>query len=285
MILRKFKPDVVLSFGGYVSVPVAAAATLLKIPVVIHEQTLQAGLANKVAAKFAKKICISWKESQAFFPHNKIVLTGNPLRTVFRNHIQYAPVQTASKVPTIYITGGSGGAHGINVLIEGCLEKLLENYYVVHQTGDAQKYKDFERLEKKKAALPQELQKRYMIKKFIDQEDVYHVMSAADLVISRSGINTVTELLYLGKPCLLIPLPYGQHNEQQTNARFVSYIGLGKTIDQLTTTSQELFAMIQDMVHNIASFKYHATEAHNLIQKDAAEKIIAVVKDVQEKKS
>src|SRR6185437_3796515 len=82
-IITRFQPDIVLSFGGYVSVPVVLAAAANRVPIVIHEQTLQAGLANKIASRFAAKICISWEESAKYFPKNKIVLTGNPLRKEF----------------------------------------------------------------------------------------------------------------------------------------------------------------------------------------------------------
>ena len=84
-ILRKIKPEVVLGFGGYISLPVVLAAAFLKIPIVIHEQTLEAGFANKIEAKFARKICISWQSSEKYFPKEKTVLTGNPLRQVILN--------------------------------------------------------------------------------------------------------------------------------------------------------------------------------------------------------
>src|SRR6185437_12483312 len=107
-ILATFKPDVVLSFGGYISVPVVLAAAAKRLPIVIHEQTLHAGLANKISAKFATKICISWEESANFFPKNKTVLTGNPLRKEFLA-VSVSQKKESDKLPLIYITGGSGG--------------------------------------------------------------------------------------------------------------------------------------------------------------------------------
>src|SRR5205814_6410528 len=101
--------------------------------------------------------------------------------------------------PFIYITGGSGGAHGINVLIEGCLENLLGNFKVIHQTGDAKEFGDFERLIQLKSSLPSAIQNNYHLEKFIKPEEVLAIMKKADLVISRSGINIVTDLLYLCK--------------------------------------------------------------------------------------
>ncbi len=285
-ILSQFKPDVVLSFGGYVSVPVVLAAAGSSVPIVIHEQTLHAGLANKIAAKFAKKICISWVDSAQFFPKNKIVLTGNPLRKEFMQGNKESGIGNGiSSLPLIYITGGSGGAHGINLLVEGCLEKLLEKFTVVHQTGDAKEFGDFERLQRLQATLPEDLQKKYLPQKFVKPEDVLSIMDRADLVIARSGINTVTELLYLGKPSLFIPLPYGQKNEQLTNAAFVKKIGLAEFVDQLTTAPDDLYERVNAMMSSLQNYKKHKEEARKLIHPEAAGKIIKVVLAAHEKET
>jgi UDP-N-acetylglucosamine--N-acetylmuramyl-(pentapeptide) pyrophosphoryl-undecaprenol N-acetylglucosamine transferase len=294
-IVRRYKPNVVLSFGGYVSVPVVTAAALQRIPIVIHEQTLHAGLANKAASRFATKICLSWQQSERFFPKKKTVLTGNPLRKEFllggrgkgegeRNETTTSPF-TLNALPLIYITGGSGGSHAINVLVEGCVEKLLEKYTVIHQTGDAKTFGDFERLEKIKLRLPEVLQNRYILKKFIDTEQISQILSWADLIISRSGINTITELLYLGKPSLLIPLPYGQRNEQLANAEFVKRIGLAEVVDQLKISPDELFQKVIEMISHLDSYQRHRTEARELIHTDAAEKIIKEVNYAKEKRT
>ncbi|HWY79504.1 MAG TPA: UDP-N-acetylglucosamine--N-acetylmuramyl-(pentapeptide) pyrophosphoryl-undecaprenol N-acetylglucosamine transferase [Candidatus Sulfotelmatobacter sp.] len=287
-ILRRYQPDIVLSFGGYVSFPVVIAAAILHIPIVIHEQILHAGLANKVAARFATKICISWRESQHYFPKGKTILTGNPLRKEFFSVKNKDNGQETRKydnnLPLIYITGGSGGAHGINLLIEGCLEKLLENYTVIHQTGDAKEFGDYARLEKLKRHLPAILQKRYILQKFIEPERIMDILNNADLVISRSGINSVTELLYLGKPSLLIPLPYGQHNEQLTNALFVKSFGLAEVIDQRIATSATVLQKITNMISNLDFYASHKQETRALIKIDATEKILEEVRDAKEKR-
>lgn len=295
-IVRSYKPDVVLSFGGYVTAPVVMAAAVQRIPIIIHEQTLHAGLANKIASRFATKICISWSESEKYFPKEKTVLTGNPLRKEFLNEGLIGKGQGESEKnitssfslnasPLIYITGGSGGAHGINVLVEGCLEKLLEKYTVIHQTGDATKYGDFARLETIKNQLPDALQKRYILKKFIDIEYVVQILSRADLVISRAGINTVTELLYLGKQSLLIPLLYGQHNEQLANATFMQKLGLAQVIDQRTTTPEGFLGQIAIMINGVDMYEKYKTVAQHLIHPDAAEKIIKEVQYAKEKRT
>lgn len=279
-ILRKFNPDVVLSFGGYVSVPVVLAAKFLNTPIVVHEQILEAGAANKFAARFAMKVCISWKDSENFFPKDKVVLTGNPIRKPVSN--KQLAIHFEKGLPIIYITGGSAGAHAINVLIEGCIGKLLQNYNVVHQTGDAQKFNDYERLSELRERLSTELKKRYVIKKFIDPSDVFLILEKADLVISRSGINTVTELLYFGKPALLIPLPYGQRNEQLKNAQFIKQIGIAEDLDQKKLTPEALYERIVAFFDNINLYRRNAEKGRGLIIQNAADKIIEVVKHVRD---
>jgi UDP-N-acetylglucosamine--N-acetylmuramyl-(pentapeptide) pyrophosphoryl-undecaprenol N-acetylglucosamine transferase len=278
-IIQQFQPDVVLSFGGYVAVPVVLAAAFQRIPIVIHEQTLHAGLANKIAARFAKTICISWRESKQYFPKEKTVLTGNPLRKEFLEgqRSNHSEGNKAKTLPTIYITGGSAGAHGINILIEGCLETLLQKYHIIHQTGDAKEYGDFDRLEELQAKLAPELRERYTLRKFILPEEVMSIFSQADLVISRSGVNTMTELLYLGKPSLLIPLPYGQKNEQLENALFMKRLGLSEIIDQMKTTPEELVQKIHEMVSTIGAYTQHKKAAQERIFPDATEKVIKEV--------
>lgn len=283
-ILNEEKPDVVLSFGGYVSVPIGFAAHTLGIPIVLHEQIFSAGLSNKLIARFAKKICISWKESAEHLPKAKTVLTGNPLRKYPLSNFK-SPVSNEENLPLIFITGGSGGSHAVNVLVEGCLEKLLQKYCVVHQMGDAQEFNDFARLETLKSGLPDPLRGRYFPYKFVEPTEMFQFLMWANLVVCRSGINTVTELVYMGKPSLLIPLPYGQHDEQLENAKFVQKIGLGEVLEQEGLTSEELYGKIEEMMGNIEKYKEHAEAAKQLVDPHAAEKVIEVVKQVVEGKA
>lgn len=276
-ILREYKPDVVLSFGGYVTVPVVIAASLLKIPIVIHEQTFGAGLANKVAARFASKICLSWQSSTKYFSAQKSIITGNPMR-VFPQLTNRA---TVHPIPIIYITGGSGGAHAINVLVEGSLEKLLSQYRVIHQTGDAQEFSDFDRLLNQKEILSQKLRERYEVMKFVEPSAVAKYMQEADLIISRAGINTVNEILFVGKPCLLIPLPYGQRNEQRENAQFVKSLGLGEVAEQADLTPDSFYTQVAQMIHNKKKYEKNAPNAQKQVITDAAAKIISVIADLQ----
>lgn len=281
-ILKEFKPNVVLSFGGYVSIPVVLASFFLRIPIVVHEQTLEAGLSNKFASLFAKKICISWDSSKKFFPKSKIVLTGNPIRKFTISNIKF-PIsnfkfqidEKDKNLPIIYITGGSSGSHAINLLIEEIIEKLLEKNVVFHQTGDAQEFQDFSRLEDLRRSFAEKLERRYFLTKFVEPSEVGPIIEKADILISRSGMNTVSELIQFQKPALLIPLPYSQNKEQVKNAFFLKYLGLAEVADQNKLTANDLFDLLEIMLRNLD--KYKNNSAKGLIKKDAAKKIVEVL--------
>ncbi len=273
-ILLVERPAVVVSFGGYVAVPVVYAAKLFRIPIVMHEQTLEAGLANKLSAKVADKICISWESSSASFPKEKVVLTGNPIK---KELLALQPSAKKKKRPLIYITGGSVGSHAINMLIEEALPHLLFSYDVLHQTGDAKQYDDFDRLKSACSDIPEAMQERYTVKKFLTSEEVLTAYSQADLIISRSGIGTVTELLYLGKPCILIPLPTGQNNEQMKNALFLKSLGVAHVIEQHAADAQQLVTLCKTMLENKKTYEKAGSKARHLIKKDAAERIAAII--------
>jgi UDP-N-acetylglucosamine--N-acetylmuramyl-(pentapeptide) pyrophosphoryl-undecaprenol N-acetylglucosamine transferase len=277
-ILRQIKPDVVLGFGGYVSLPVVLAAFFLKIPIVIHEQTLEAGVANKIEAKFARKVCLAWQSSEQYFPKQKIVITGNPLRSVVLNA---KPFKEETGLPKIYITGGSSGSHAINVLVEKSLQELLEQFIVVHQVGDARKHADFERLQAAASRLDSKFSKNYHPQKFFSTEEVANNLSKANLVVGRAGLNTVTELIYFKTPAFLIPLPFSQRKEQLKNALFLKELGLGEIGLQNELTPEIFMQKILFMFENLA--KYHLEQ--NVLIPNAAEKIVKILKDVSTTKT
>lgn len=283
-IVNDFKPDVVLSFGGYLSLPVIFSAFFLRIPIVIHEQTLDGGIANRIASKFAQKICISWETSQRFFPKEKTVLTGNPLRREFRvPHFAKASRGRQSSEPTIYVTGGSLGSHVINILVEGSIEKLLQKFNMIHQTGEAKEYNDFKRLQALKNNLSGDLKKRYVLKKFLNTWEVSQAIMNSDLVVSRAGINTICELMFLEKPSLLIPISFS--SEQTRNALFLKKLGLAKVLSEKNLTSVKFETAIESMIKNIETYKKNIHAAKSLIKEDAAKKIARVVTYVAAKTS
>ncbi len=206
--LRQLKPNLVISFGGYVALPVCLSAYLLKIPIIIHEQTFAVGLVNKLTSPLATKIAISWPESQKHFFKNKTILIGNPIRQELINLKSSKPGNLKAK--TIYITGGNQGSRAINQAISKLLPKLLKQYHLVHQFGLSQSDSDWQAQLNIKNALPDNLSSKYILKQWFDVKELTNILSKSSLVISRSGANTITELAFLNKPALLIPLPVSQ---------------------------------------------------------------------------
>ncbi|MCL5438460.1 MAG: UDP-N-acetylglucosamine--N-acetylmuramyl-(pentapeptide) pyrophosphoryl-undecaprenol N-acetylglucosamine transferase [Patescibacteria group bacterium] len=282
-ILKRFKPDIVLSFGSYISLPVNLAAFVLGIPLVLHEQTFGAGTSNKISSIFAKKICVSWEESKKYFPESKTVLTGIPMRKEVINTPGKIPVFNQKfeniDLPMIYVTGGSLGSHAINLLIEKCIDDLLKKFKILHQTGDAREFGDFDRLEQKKEKLDDKIKSRYVLAKFVDPLITGSVIKNSAFVVSRSGINTVSELIFLGKPAILIPLPYSQNDEQVKNAEFFKDLGIGEIFFQ-DRSPDNFLKLIYLMLENLEKYNKKAKETEKILQKDAASKIVDVLTDI-----
>ncbi|QQG43423.1 MAG: UDP-N-acetylglucosamine--N-acetylmuramyl-(pentapeptide) pyrophosphoryl-undecaprenol N-acetylglucosamine transferase [Candidatus Daviesbacteria bacterium] len=269
-ILLQEKPDVVVSFGGYVALPLVICAWVLSIPILIHEQTLVTGLANKISSLFADKIAVSFRQNLK--TEGKYILTGNPIREVFKsNHKnigeEYKNFFNFAKrahLPIVVVTGGNQGSHFINQLIEERLSSLLKFCCIIHQTGDS-KYQDFERLEKFSTPW-------FLVKKFINEE-IGVVFKSADLVITRAGANTLLELAYLGKPALTIPIPYLYQDEQTKNAEFFQKLGLCQIIWQKEASGEVLEETIKKSLKNLASLTKSAQVAKEVVIPDSEKRL------------
>jgi len=275
LLLCSFKPDVVVGFGGYVSIPVVICACILRIPSVIHEQTMEIGLANRILSIFASKICISWESSRKFFPPNKVVLTGNPMRKFSLIETKFSLFN--NKRPAIYITGGSSGSHVINLLIEEVLAELLTKYNIVHQAGEAQEFHDFERLKQLKKSLPTSLRENYILQKLIEPSEIGDLLNSTSLVVSRAGIGTITELIHFEKPAVLIPLPFSQKNEQYKNAKFLEKVGLAIVLAQRNLTGKKLLKTIDEAFSKIDKFKIDKEKCGVMCRRNASQNIISVI--------
>lgn len=276
--LKKHKPDVLLSFGGYIGFSASVAAYLLRIPVVVHEQTQKAGLSNKLSSKFAKKICVVFESSQSYFPKAKTIITGNPLRReIFTEKNNISGVRK----PFIYITGGSTGASAINKLIFETVGDLVKDFFVLHQTGNSSLTSDFQRSHEVKQKLPKSLKEKYIVRDFIMPDEIGFVLKNADLVVSRSGVNTVMELIALEKKALLIPLTHGQEGEQLENAKFYSSLGLGEFIEQEEITPKIFTAKIKEIFKN-PQYQIRKSDKDKYIIKDASKKLYDALELVYE---
>ncbi|RMF89234.1 MAG: undecaprenyldiphospho-muramoylpentapeptide beta-N-acetylglucosaminyltransferase [Nitrospinota bacterium] len=213
VILSRFRPDLVLGVGGYVSGPVITAAFLLRIPRLIHEQNLIPGMTNRLLGAIANRVAISFPDSALYFPTQKTVFTGNPVRPEIiqrmREKEERSPAETRFR---LLIFGGSQGAHSLNMAMLEALPALRpckESLVITHQTGKA----DWQMVQE---AYAREGFRATVVPFIRDMGGAY---AAADLVICRAGATTLAELSACGKAALLIPYPYATHNHQEINAR------------------------------------------------------------------
>lgn len=257
-IILSEKPNVILSFGGYVAVPSVLAGWFFSIPVIIHEQTLISGLANKISSFFADKIAVSFQNH--VFKGEKVVLTGNPIRREIIE-VSRSVFRRRSEMPTILIIGGNQGSHAINIAVEQALDKLLKLAVVYHQAGDS-KFRDYERLQKLE-------NDRYKPFKFISK-DWAKILARSDLIISRAGINTLSELAFLGKPALLIPI---FNREQNKNSKFFQELGLVNILPQSKLSGETLLKEIKLMLNDLKYLKEKAKKAKSVIIPDAAKRL------------
>ena len=276
--IKKLNPQAILSFGGYVALPVAISGWLWGIPVVTHEQTFVPGLANRIIGFFCRKICVSWAKTQKYFPQTKTVLTGIPLRPELFQASHKLPI-THDK-PVIYITGGNLGAHSLNLVVAEALPQLLEHYTVIHQCGNAQKYRDFEYLVEKQKTLVQPLRERYFVYEYIDSAKIGWVFKHADLIVSRAGANVICEIITLGKLAILVPLPWSGGGEQEQNAKYLTEANAARMLLQPQLTVTRLLTEIIDTLAHKEEIYKNLQSLGKAIVPDAAAKIADVIESV-----
>ena len=246
VILRKERPALLFSKGGFVSVPPCAAAKLLGIPVFTHESDFSPGLATLINARFAEKIFIPYRESSSFFPDKfraKTCVSGNPVRLEFagadpaKGRI-FLGLEAGERV--LLVLGGSLGSREINDLIKACLPRLIKYYTVVHQTGE----------DKSDAQPVMEHYKPYTY----FREEIPHVIAAAELVVCRSGANTIWECKSLDKPMILIPLRgQGTRGDQVENAQLFEKAGAAICLTEDTSPAgiqEKLSALVGTLAND-----------------------------------
>ncbi|GAB3703079.1 UDP-N-acetylglucosamine--N-acetylmuramyl-(pentapeptide) pyrophosphoryl-undecaprenol N-acetylglucosamine transferase [Nocardiopsis oceani] len=281
-LVSDFTPDVVLATGGYVAVPVGLAARMCRRPLVVHEQTVRLGLANKVLARAGAQIAVSAESSVELLPESAqddAVVTGNPVRPEVLTGQPHLAAKGLGfeghdpKLPTVYITGGAQGSAQINDNVAGILPWLLARANVVHQCGSA----NLEGLQESARNLPLGLAERYHLTAFVGPE-LPDVLALADVVISRSGAGTIAELTALGKAAVFIPLASSAGNEQAHNARHLQESGAAVALLE-EVTPQNLQAAVEPLLDDSAKRESIAEQARSHGRPDAAERLVDVLLD------
>ena len=241
-LMKKIKPDVVFSKGGFVSVPVVLAAKHCHIPAIIHESDITPGLANKIAIKGAKKVCCNFPETMKYLPADKAVLTGSPIRRELfsgnaENAIRLCNFKDHSK-PVLLIIGGSLGSKIVNEAVRKVLPELLEKFYVIHLCGKGN-------LDNSLSGTIGYAQFEYASSELTD------MFALADMAISRAGANSICELLALHKPNILIPLSAAaSRGDQVLNANSFKRQGFSYVLEEEHLTAESLLKAVQEVYNN-----------------------------------
>jgi UDP-N-acetylglucosamine--N-acetylmuramyl-(pentapeptide) pyrophosphoryl-undecaprenol N-acetylglucosamine transferase len=265
-LILKFKPQMILSVGGFVAVPVVWAGWFLRAPSLIHQQDVRPGLANKLTSPFAKVITVTFSDSLKYFP--KAIVTGNPVREeIFAGSAERAKefFKLEKDLPALLALGGGTGALELNKIMVQSAPELLKVCQIIHITGGR-----LDELSKLEAEALKKENSRYHLFDFLISEfkDAY---AAADLVISRAGMGTLTELAVLGKPTILIPIP---KSHQEDNAWYFKKRNAVYILDQAQLTPENFVAAVQELINNKVELENLSRNIKELMPPDAAQKII-----------
>lgn len=244
-LMKKYRPDVVFSKGGFVAVPVVLAAKHYKIPVIIHESDMTPGLANKLCIPSASKVCCNFPETLNYLPAEKAVLTGSPIRAELLKGDRLSGLQytnLSSNRPILMVIGGSLGSVTVNTVVRQTLPQLLHDFQVIHICG--------------KGNLDDSLigTDGYVQYEYVDAP-LKHMFAAADLVISRAGANSICEILAMRKPNILIPLSAAaSRGDQILNAKSFSKQGFSTVLEEEELTVESLIQAITRTYENRQAF-------------------------------
>ncbi len=274
VIVLRTRPDVVLSTGGYVSVPIGVTAWILRRPLVMHEQTATVGLANRILARLATRVLLSHESSLDHLParaRTRGVVTGNPIRPeVLAGDRErgLAGYGQDPQPPLVLVTGGATGALQVNELVAGILPDVLPYCHMLHQAGEY----GFAKARDAAAGLPEALAGRYRVVDYIHDE-LPDVLAAADVVICRSGAGTVAELTGLGKASILIPLVPTGGDEQRRTARHLAGSGAARMLTGPDATSERLRDELLTLLKDPQERKSLADNARRHGRPDAAAEV------------
>ncbi len=271
-LVRRFRPGIIVSAGGYASASIGAAAILTRTPLVLMEQNTRPGLVNRTLSRFAKKICVGFSDSADYFSQSKVVVTGNPTR--FRYRPDRSPRE--DRQLQILVLGGSSGAHRLNIGVVGAFKicgKSVINLHVVHQTGEAD-------VELVRSAY-REFGFAAEVVPFID--DIANALHRADLVIARSGAMTVTDIALGARAAIFVPYPFHKDLQQVHNARVIEKRGGAIIVRDDEQLAPNLAREIESLTRNPARLDEMGLRAHEEAHPDAARDIARICFDLAER--
>jgi UDP-N-acetylglucosamine--N-acetylmuramyl-(pentapeptide) pyrophosphoryl-undecaprenol N-acetylglucosamine transferase len=272
-ILLWYMPDVIFAKGGYAPVPVVIAGWFYRIPILIHESDAVPGMANKILSKFSDRVAVSYPGAERYFPQSKTALTGNPIRQEIKegdaNNLRKRFGFTESK-PIIFVIGGSQGSKAINEAILRILIKLILRAQVVHQTGE----KNYEEVVRQAGEAGIKAGREgYVPLRFLDIDLIKDAYAAADLVISRAGANTISEIAACGKAAILIPLSGAASNHQAMNANELARIGGALVLEEENLGENLLLQKIEKILDDEEFRRSMEEKIMAFYHPDAGEKI------------
>jgi len=262
-----FMPDVIFSKGGSGALPVVLAGWLYQIPILIHESDSIAGLANRISAYLATRISVSFPEALNFFPAQKTALTGNPVREELINGSKEKAKEIFNLTgdrPILLIIGGSQGAQAINEFIYNMLPRLLSAYEIIHQCGEL----NYETLKKEIGDKP-----FYHLLPFLDEDQLKNAYAATDLIISRAGASSISEIAANTKPSIIIPLPGSASDHQKENAYNYAKTGATVVLEQENLTPNIFEGKIIQLLEDPALRQKMSEDTKLFYKPDAALKI------------
>ena len=286
-ILKEFKPDVVIGTGGYICVSVGIAANRLKIPIVLHESNAFPGVAIKLLSKKAKAVLLGFEDAKTRLPKAKnVVVTGTPtkIKSSKLTDEEKANLRSAlmlkNELPLVLVFGGSQGARSINNAIIGIIEnKLNKNYQIIWAAGKG----NFENIKQQLAEKNMDIDNIENAKIMPYIYNMQEVMETSDLVVSRSGAMTITEISNLAKPAIFIPFPFATENHQEYNARVLEKVGAAKIILDKNLNYKNLNDTIELMVENKEQLKEMGKKAGKIANTNVEENIYNEIRNILSK--
>ena len=272
-LIRKFKPDVIVGTGGYVSFTVIAGGWLLKVPTVIHEQNIVPGLTNRILAKIAKKVTVSFIASKKYFTRQEVIISGNPVREEILSLDRDSAIKTLelnkNKI-TVLVLGGSSGAHTLNLAVIDSLDFLAtvrDKIQIIHTTG----LDDYELV---RSAYQEKGYSARVARFMYDIENAY---KSADLVICRAGATTLAEVTALGLPSIVVPYPFATDEHQKKNAQLLADNKAAIMILDRNVGGSKLSVEILNLIQDKKKLALMAANSRKLGKPAAAEEIAELI--------